>query len=299
MSRLCASPERLRKSLIDDAKARLKKHDVGTKYSHLSSNKYSVLLPLLAKEGKLQLLFTLRSEKLRRSPGEVCFPGGKSEPTDMDDVATALREAQEEIGLHPHQVETVCCLVPYLLDGNMAMSAEVFGCQSLRRAAGCLPPVLALQVSGRWASKPTPGIPLPYVYVLLFATSSGDWSPPPLYMADTFPFILVHFAPSEASIPVNISVPFSGVSFPGNVSKSMWPLPGALKCSLSLGTTATASLHGIPTEQVAEIRSFLGPTMSAMHPASFFPSETDTCILGTVCPDMLFIRRFLKPLRLL
>ncbi|XP_035579054.1 peroxisomal coenzyme A diphosphatase NUDT7-like [Zalophus californianus] len=59
---LCAS-ELVRNSLIDDAKARLKKHDVGTKYSHLSSNKYSVLLPLLAKEGKLHLLFTLRSEK--------------------------------------------------------------------------------------------------------------------------------------------------------------------------------------------------------------------------------------------
>lgn len=34
----------------------------------------------------------------------------------MDDVATALREAQEEVGLGPHQVEVVCCLVPYLLD---------------------------------------------------------------------------------------------------------------------------------------------------------------------------------------
>ncbi|KAF6288709.1 nudix hydrolase 7 [Rhinolophus ferrumequinum] len=89
-------PEPARNSLIDDAKARLKKYDVGIKYSHLSSNKYSVLLPLLAKEGKLHLLFTLRSEKLRRSPGEVCFPGGKCEPTDVDDVATALREAQEE-----------------------------------------------------------------------------------------------------------------------------------------------------------------------------------------------------------
>uniref|UniRef100_A0A8C7BQ21 Peroxisomal coenzyme A diphosphatase NUDT7 n=1 Tax=Neovison vison TaxID=452646 RepID=A0A8C7BQ21_NEOVI len=125
MSRIRASAERPRKSLIDDAKARLKKHDVGTKYSHLSSNKYSVLLPLLAKEGKLQLLFTLRSEKLRRSPGEVCFPGGKSEPTDVDDVATALREAQEEVGLHPHQVETVCCLVPYLLDSDTLITPVV------------------------------------------------------------------------------------------------------------------------------------------------------------------------------
>ncbi|XP_034494810.1 peroxisomal coenzyme A diphosphatase NUDT7 isoform X3 [Ailuropoda melanoleuca] len=63
MSRPSASPERVRNSLIDDAKTCLKKYDVGTKYSHLSSNKYSVLLPLLGKEGKLHLLFTLRSEK--------------------------------------------------------------------------------------------------------------------------------------------------------------------------------------------------------------------------------------------
>ncbi|XP_036202478.1 peroxisomal coenzyme A diphosphatase NUDT7 isoform X2 [Myotis myotis] len=62
MSRPCP-PETVRNSLIEDAKARLKKHDVGTKYSHLSSSKYSILLPLLAKEGKLHLLFTLRSEK--------------------------------------------------------------------------------------------------------------------------------------------------------------------------------------------------------------------------------------------
>uniref|UniRef100_A0A8D1EL64 Nudix hydrolase 7 n=1 Tax=Sus scrofa TaxID=9823 RepID=A0A8D1EL64_PIG len=55
--------EPVRNSLIDDAKARLKKHDAGTKYSHLPSSKYSILLPLLAKEGKLYLLLTLRSDK--------------------------------------------------------------------------------------------------------------------------------------------------------------------------------------------------------------------------------------------
>lgn len=51
--------------------------------------------------------------QLKRSPGEVCFPGGKCEPTDANDVATALRESQEEVGLCPHQVEVVCCLVPF------------------------------------------------------------------------------------------------------------------------------------------------------------------------------------------
>ncbi|XP_045237731.1 peroxisomal coenzyme A diphosphatase NUDT7 isoform X3 [Macaca fascicularis] len=105
-----------RNSLLDDAKARLRKYDIGGKYSHLPYNKYSILLPLVVKEGKLHLLFTVRSEKLRRAPGEVCFPGGKRDPTDMDDAATALREAQEEVGLRPHQVEVVCCLVPCLID---------------------------------------------------------------------------------------------------------------------------------------------------------------------------------------
>uniref|UniRef100_A0A8D2D6D8 Nudix hydrolase 7 n=1 Tax=Sciurus vulgaris TaxID=55149 RepID=A0A8D2D6D8_SCIVU len=55
--------ETVRNNLIDDAKARLKKLDVGTKYDHLSCHKYSILLPLLAKERKLHLLFTRRSEK--------------------------------------------------------------------------------------------------------------------------------------------------------------------------------------------------------------------------------------------
>ncbi|XP_036130401.1 peroxisomal coenzyme A diphosphatase NUDT7 isoform X2 [Molossus molossus] len=63
--------------------------------------------------------------ELRRSPGEVCFPGGKCEPADVDDVATALREALEEVGLPPQQVEVVCRLVPYLLDKNTFITPVV------------------------------------------------------------------------------------------------------------------------------------------------------------------------------
>ncbi|XP_034796657.3 peroxisomal coenzyme A diphosphatase NUDT7 isoform X1 [Pan paniscus] len=163
MSRLGLPQEPVRNSLLDDAKARLRKYDIGGKYSHLPYNKYSVLLPLVAKEGKLHLLFTVRSEKLcevlapplpstmivsflrspqkpsrcqhhapctacetlRRAPGEVCFPGGKRDPTDMDDAATALREAQEEVGLRPHQVEVVCCLVPCLIDTDTLITPFV------------------------------------------------------------------------------------------------------------------------------------------------------------------------------
>ncbi|XP_021528288.2 peroxisomal coenzyme A diphosphatase NUDT7 isoform X1 [Aotus nancymaae] len=125
MSRPGLPQESVRNSLLDDAKARLRKYDIGSKYSHLPYNKYSILLPLVAKEGNLHLLFTVRSDKLRRAPGEVCFPGGKQEPTDKDDAATALREAQEEVGLRPHQVEVVCCLVPCLLDTDKLITPFV------------------------------------------------------------------------------------------------------------------------------------------------------------------------------
>lgn len=60
--------------------------------------------------------FVLSIPQLRRAPGEVCFPGGKRDPVDADDTATALREAQEEVGLHPHQVEVVSHLVPYFIN---------------------------------------------------------------------------------------------------------------------------------------------------------------------------------------
>ncbi|XP_020820595.1 peroxisomal coenzyme A diphosphatase NUDT7 isoform X2 [Phascolarctos cinereus] len=63
---------------------------------------------------------------LRTSPGEVCFPGGKSEPGDRDEIATALREAEEEVGLQPHQVEVICRLVPYI-NKNGAMITPVVG----------------------------------------------------------------------------------------------------------------------------------------------------------------------------
>ncbi|XP_069875553.1 peroxisomal coenzyme A diphosphatase NUDT7-like [Dipodomys merriami] len=125
MARPCPLREPVSKNVVDDARARLRKLDVGTEYSHFAALKYSVLLPLLVKDGKLHLLFTLRSEKLSRSPGEVCFPGGKREPTDTDDTATALREAQEEVGLRPQQVEVACRLAPYMLDKDTLITPVV------------------------------------------------------------------------------------------------------------------------------------------------------------------------------
>lgn len=64
-----------------------------------------VLAPITRRDDGLHLLLTKRSSALKHHPGQIAFPGGKQDDTDRDVVAAALREANEEIGLPPHQVE--------------------------------------------------------------------------------------------------------------------------------------------------------------------------------------------------
>lgn len=65
----------------------------------------AVLVPLLRMDDGLHLLYTRRSASLPTHQGQVAFPGGRRHPEDPDLAATALREAHEEIGLLPHDVE--------------------------------------------------------------------------------------------------------------------------------------------------------------------------------------------------
>ncbi len=64
----------------------------------------AVLVPVYRKNGEDYVLFTRRTENLNHHRGEISFPGGEKEPCDADLYATALREAEEEIGLHPEDV---------------------------------------------------------------------------------------------------------------------------------------------------------------------------------------------------
>ena len=73
----------------------------------------AVLVPLVQRPGGLQVLLTERTAHLRDHAGQISFPGGRSEPEDADAVATALREAQEEVGLQPHWVEVIGQLPAY------------------------------------------------------------------------------------------------------------------------------------------------------------------------------------------
>jgi 8-oxo-dGTP pyrophosphatase MutT (NUDIX family) len=73
----------------------------------------AVLIPVLAR-APLSVLFTLRTPRLSAHAGQVAFPGGKIDPSDVSPAAAALREAQEEIGLDPKSVTVIGALDPYL-----------------------------------------------------------------------------------------------------------------------------------------------------------------------------------------
>ncbi len=73
----------------------------------------SVLVGLVAHGHGLQVLLTQRTEQLRDHSGQISFPGGRQDPHDADAVATALREANEEVGLDSAQVEVLGSLPRY------------------------------------------------------------------------------------------------------------------------------------------------------------------------------------------
>ncbi len=66
-----------------------------------------MLVPLFARNGEPHVLFTRRPDTLRTHAGQISFPGGGREAQDATPLHTALREAQEELGIPPARVETL------------------------------------------------------------------------------------------------------------------------------------------------------------------------------------------------
>jgi 8-oxo-dGTP pyrophosphatase MutT (NUDIX family) len=71
--------------------------------------KASVLIPITRyRPGKnSEIVLTVRSKNLNSHPGQISLPGGSQDPDDLDVVATALRESEEEIGLARSNVEVI------------------------------------------------------------------------------------------------------------------------------------------------------------------------------------------------
>ncbi|HVK94033.1 MAG TPA: CoA pyrophosphatase [Noviherbaspirillum sp.] len=74
----------------------------------------AVLMPLVMRENGLTLLLTQRTAHLNDHAGQVSLPGGRVDDTDTSTIETALRETEEEVGLHRRQIEVLGALPDYL-----------------------------------------------------------------------------------------------------------------------------------------------------------------------------------------
>lgn len=73
----------------------------------------AVLVPVVERPEELTVLFTQRTAHLNDHAGQVSFPGGRCESSDVSPVFTALRETEEEIGLDRARIEVVGILPEY------------------------------------------------------------------------------------------------------------------------------------------------------------------------------------------
>lgn len=84
----------------------------------------SVLVPLVLRDEPTVLL-TQRTDHLSDHPSQISFPGGRAELSDADAVATALREAHEEIGLEAFEVEVLGSLPTYTTGSGFIVTPVV------------------------------------------------------------------------------------------------------------------------------------------------------------------------------
>ena len=73
----------------------------------------AVLVPLVRRPEGLAVLLTRRTDHLNDHAGQISFPGGRTDPEDVDAIATALREAREEVGLAADEIEVIGVLPTY------------------------------------------------------------------------------------------------------------------------------------------------------------------------------------------
>ena len=131
----------LRAQAHDDAEAAWRPEFTGDgqRLSERPMRQAAVLVPLVRRPQGLAVLLTKRTDHLTDHAGQVSFPGGRTDPEDSDAIATALREAHEEVGLAADEIEVIGVLPIYttvtayqvtpvvaLLDPPRALALDAF-----------------------------------------------------------------------------------------------------------------------------------------------------------------------------
>jgi 8-oxo-dGTP pyrophosphatase MutT (NUDIX family) len=85
----------------------------------------AVLVPIVHRDSGVTVLLTQRTAHLNDHPSQISFPGGRVEDRDENRVATALREAEEEIGLARNRIDIVGHLPDYEMPSGFRISPVV------------------------------------------------------------------------------------------------------------------------------------------------------------------------------
>lgn len=85
----------------------------------------AVFVPLVQRPSGLHVVFTRRADHLYDHAGQISFPGGRIEPTDQDEIAAALRETQEEIGIGPEYIQLIGTQPSYITSTQFTMKPVI------------------------------------------------------------------------------------------------------------------------------------------------------------------------------
>ncbi len=97
-----------------------------------NAGKASILILFYPSETNTRIVFMKRSEYDGVHSGQISFPGGRKEPSDRDDVHTALRESHEEIGVPEENVKVLGKLTKLYIPPSNFLVTPVVGCAGTR-----------------------------------------------------------------------------------------------------------------------------------------------------------------------
>src|SRR5207237_9470960 len=115
----------LRERLSRPVSAQAVYGDDGAGSEEAGVTRAAVLVPIIQHPDGLTVLFTQRTAHLKAHSGQVSVPGGRAEPGDPTIEFTALREAEEEIGLPAKRVEVLARLPEYFTRTGFSVTPVV------------------------------------------------------------------------------------------------------------------------------------------------------------------------------